>query len=398
MPMLDLSKGEISSTAAIEVAKALRGEAPRIAQELIDDISRTVPGDWRVVAGYMVLSGASKEVLFEESPLIEEVFPRLASDAPIRTIVVLVPDATTPLYARLRLIACAAVQALIGVAFEGRCRLGFAPDAPRVVASRDEVVAAAVEAIERCFRYEGESRIEGAIPLEFSSVHAPMVMWTSHHYHDRLPKDAKRAFVELRMSGAGALKMPPDGWLLSRDRALAELLSATSLRKLVSRLSTKESWLRLLFHLASAAGSGDLDPSVALYEECASPRWSLQALHERVEALVRPHLPGGADDLRRVVVSSELEERKLSIGGLFLSALTGRAFREGEILAWSTVLEEFASRAHALLNAPHFRVALKDGALSASMLQINASLALGVESILPVVTEEECVRHQQNKA
>jgi hypothetical protein len=398
MPMLDLSKGEISSTAAIEVAKALKGEAPRIAQSLIEDISLKVAGDWRVVAGYMVLSNVSRDVLFEESPLVKEVFSPQKEGAPIRTVVGLTPDATTPLYARIRLIACAAVQAMLGVAFEGRCRLGFSPEAPRIVTSLDDVVAVAVEAIERCFRCEGESRIEAAIPLEFASPEAPLVLWTSHHYHDRLSKDAKRAFVDLRLSGAGALKMPADGWLLSRDRALAELLSGASLRKVMSRVSSKEGWLRVLFHFASSTGSGDLDPAVSLYEECASPRWSLQVLSERVNALVRPHLPTSPSDLRRIVVSADLLERELSLRALFLPALTARALREGEILSWFTVLEEFASRSHAILNSPHFRVALKEGALSASMLQINASLALGVESILAVVTEEECVRHQQNKA
>lgn len=399
MPMLDLSKGEISSTAAIEVAKALRGDAHSIAQSLIGEISQKVPGDWRVVAGYMVLSGVSREVLFEESPLIEDVFPPQGSEASIRTIVVLVPDSTTPLYGRLRLIACAAVQALLGVAFEGRCSLGFAPDPVRVVTSRDEVVAAAVEAFERCFRHEGESRIEGGVPRTFSSSDESLIVWTSHHYHDRLSKELKRAFADLRHSGAGTLKMPPDGWLLSRDRALAELLSAPSLRKTVSRISSNEAWLRLLFHFASSTGSGDLDPAVALYEECASPRWSLQVLRERVDSLVRPHLPGPVEELRRAVVSSDLAERQLSLRALFLPALTGRALREGEVLAWSIVLEEFAARAHAILNAPHFRAALRAGSLSASMLQINASLALGVESILSVITEEECVRHhQQNRA
>jgi len=73
--------------------------------------------------------------------------------------VCLVPDATTPIYARLRLIACAALQALLAVTFEGRCRLGFEPDTVRVVSSRADIVEMVRQAVERCFQSEAESRV-----------------------------------------------------------------------------------------------------------------------------------------------------------------------------------------------------------------------------------------------
>jgi hypothetical protein len=394
VPMLDLTKGEVSSTAAIEVARALRGDALAIAQDLLSDIAQQVPGDWKVVAGYMILTNAPAVIIREEARTRHELFDKMEADAPLRTIVCLVPDATSPVYARLRLIACSALQAVLAVAFEGRCRLGFEPEAPQVVASHDDVVQLTARAVERCFRHEGEARLGYTAPAHGFDTDSPLVVWTSHHYHDRLGHDVKRAFVEARASGGVFLKIPSDGWLLSRERALSELLSTGSLERVVRRLSETETWLRWIFHFASSIPSGDLDPAVALYDECASPRWTLQVLHHRVTQLISPILHGGDRELVEAIVARPLTERALLLRALFLPALTARAIREGEVVAWSTVIEEFASRAHAVLNAPHFRAALKNGAIDGELMQINAGLALGIAGILPAVTEGQCVNRQ----
>jgi hypothetical protein len=387
LPMLDLTKGELSSTAAIEVARALRGDALAIAQELISDIAQRVPGDWKVVAGYMILTNAPAEILREEARTRQDLFDTGSGDRALRTIVCLVPDATSPVYARLRLIACSALQALLAVAFEGRCRLGFEPDAAQVVSSPDDVVQLASRAVERCFHHEGEARLGYAIPAELLDATSPLVVWTSHHYHDRLGHDVKRAFVDARNAGTGFLKIPSDGWLLSRERALSELLSTGSLQKIVRRLSGTEAWLRWIYHFASSIPSGDLDPSVALYDECASPRWTLQVLYQRVAQLVLPRLQGGDREMVEAIVSTPLTERALLLRSLFLPALTARAICEGEVVAWSTVVEDFAARAHGVLNAPHFRAALKNEDVQGRLVQINAGLALGIVGILPAVTE-----------
>ena len=229
VPMLDLDKGEISSTAAIEVARALRGDALRIAHEVVSDLAPQVPGTWNVVSGYMILSDTPPHILREESRLRGEIFTSGKKAHGPRTIVCLVPDATSPVYARLRLIACCASQALLAVAFEGGCRLGFEPDSPRIVSTQDEVIALVVDAVERCFRSEGEVRLACDAPQETQHREMPMTVWTSHHYHDRLSREAKRAFVESRNAGTSFLKIPAEGWLLSRDRVLSELLSSASL-------------------------------------------------------------------------------------------------------------------------------------------------------------------------
>ena len=387
LPMLDLSKGEVSSTAAIEVARTLRGDALAIAGDLVSDLERHVPGGWSVVAGYIVLSDTPNHILREEAKLREELFDAASGSIDPRTIICLVPDSTTPVYGRLRLIACSAMQALLAVAFEGGCRLGFEPEPPRLVSTQDDVIDLVQDAVSRCFQNEGESRLASGVPNEFLSREAPVVVWSAHHYHDRLSREVKQWFVETRNAGTGILKIPSDGWLLSRERALSELLSSRALEKVVRRLSGREAWLRWIHHLASSIPSGDLDPAVALYDECASPRWSLQVLHQRVCQLVSPLTIESEPHLRDCVLSLPLRERGLLLRALLLPALTARAVREGEVVAWSTVAESFAAQAHAVLNAPHYRAALQKGDLSPDVMQINAGLVLGVVGILPAVTE-----------
>jgi hypothetical protein len=279
------------------------------------------------------------------------------------------------------------LQALLAVAFEGGCRLGFEPESPRIVSTQDEVIAAVVEAVRRCFRNEREVRLSCEAPQEIHDREMPMTVWTSHHYHDRLSREAKRAFVESRNAGTSFLKIPADGWLLSRDRALSELLSSASLEKVIGRLSSRESWLRWVHHMASSIPSGDLDPAVSLYDECASPRWSLQVLSQRVAQLVTPLTPNDERELLERVVSLPARDRGLSLRALFIPTLAARAVREGEVLAWSAVVEQFAARAHATLNAPHYRATLKNGDPAGELMQINAGLVLGIVGILPTITE-----------
>ena len=334
-----------------------------------------------------MLTNTPPEILREESQLREELFQSGRSSAEPRTIICLVPDSTTPVYARLRLIACSAMQTLLNVVFEGGCRLGFEPEPPRHVSSQDEVIDLVRDAVNRCFQNEGESRLSYVAPREFANRESPVVVWSSHHYHDRLSREVKQWFVETRNAGTGFLKIPSDGWLLSRERALSELLSASALEGVVRRLTGREAWLRWIHHMSSSIPSGDLDPAVALYDEWASPRWSLQVLYQRVSQLVLPHVTEGERQLRDMVVSLPLRERELLLRALLLTPLTARAVREGEVVAWSTVAEHFAARAHTVLNAPHYRAALRNGDLSDEVMQINAGLVLGVVGILPAITE-----------
>jgi hypothetical protein len=387
LPMFDLSKGELSSTAAIEIAREMRGDARAIAGEIVRDLSPKPFGSWKIVAGYMVLSDASNAVLMEEAALSDALSSIQVTPEPTRRVLCLVPDATSPVYARLRLIACAAVQALLAVAYEGRCDLGFNPEESQIVSSAPEVVALVVQAVERCFRHESERRVECQIKHEAGANCSAMTVWTSHHYHDRLSAEVKRAFVDARLSGVSSLRIPGDGWLLSKERALSELLSAAALEKVIRRLSSEEQWIRWIHHFASSIPSGDLDPSVALYDECASPRWGVQALYQRVSQLGAQDLPGEPRALREILLKGALRERALAIRALFLPALTARAVAEGDVVSWSAVVQDFAAIGHLRLNSPHYRAALREGGIGEHVVQINAGLALGLAAILPAFTE-----------
>ena len=388
LPMFDLDKGEISSTAAIEIARALRGDAMAIAQRLIEELSPRFGGTWKVVAGYIVLSDVSSELILQEVRTGEAALLKRISERP-RSVFCLTPDSITPVYARMRLLASSALQAFLTVAIEGRCRVGFEPSPPQEVSSLGAVVTLFREAVERALASDSEVRRTAIAThlMEEQVVVAPTtIVWTSHHYHEQLPKEVKRFFSDARR----------DGWLLSRDRALSEILSPGSIERVVGRLSTQEAWTRWLFHMASATPSGDLDPSVALYDECASPRWSLQVLHDRLVALASSVMKIPRAELLDRVGDSLSEDRILALRALFLPMLTSRVIEDGEVLGWISTVEKFAARAHARLNAPHFRAELSKSPLSRDNVQIIASLVFGITSILPVVTEDVCAKQQQN--
>ncbi|MCX6114917.1 MAG: hypothetical protein NTV65_06860, partial [Proteobacteria bacterium] len=122
--MLDLSKGDLSSTAAVEIARQTRENADLIALRIIAEISKKVAGEWRSDQGYIVLAQASAAVLLPEAKSLAEIFPAYArsgasSKAELREVICLVPDLSVPVYARLRLIASTALQALLTVVYEG---------------------------------------------------------------------------------------------------------------------------------------------------------------------------------------------------------------------------------------------------------------------------------------
>jgi hypothetical protein len=151
-----------------------------------------------------------------------------------------------------------------------------------------------------------------------------------------------------------------------------------------------------MMHMASSMPSGDLDPSVALYDECASPRWSAQVLQERLEALVPEAYALSAEESIAHIGHYLAVDREMALRALFLPLLTVRAVRDGEILGWMNTVERFVSRGHALLNAPHFRASLMKPPLLPQNLQIIASLVFGIASILPVVTEDVCGSRRQS--
>ncbi len=387
MPMLELEKGEISSTAAIEVARVTREKAQEVAQKLIALLPQPAHAEWRSDLGYIVLREAPAEFLIPQVRLLAETFPRSAASPQPRDVIVLTPDATVPLYARLRLVAVAALQALLTAAYEGSCRLMISPRPAVLITSRAELLGELGAAVQALVAEGSPARPD---PLSLLATASPcrttspcrITVVAAHHYHDTLPQPTKAKLGELKLCDAISLRMPGDGWLISRDRALPEILSAASLRRVVEQLSSEDGWLRWLFHAVSSVPSGDYDPMVALFDECASPLWSVRMLHERFVDLVGA---GRISGLRPEITQLPASQRELLLRSLFLPAWCGRAVEEGEVLGWMMVVERLASQGHAFLNTPETRRAIGAGALSGPEAQILAGLGFGLSSILPVV-------------
>ena len=404
-PMLDLSKGDLSSTAAVEIARQTRENADLIALRIIAEISKKVAGEWRSDQGYIVLAQASAAVLLPEAKSLAEIFPAYArsgasSKAELSEVICLVPDLSVPVYARLRLIASTALQALLTVVYEGGCRLSFVPLAPCIVRSKIEVLEQMRLAVERCLAHEGEARLDILDVFELSSNGTndtlPAAILTAHHYHERLSERSKSYLAEQRKAGRCNLRMPSDAWLISRDRALSELLNTPSMRAVIGELRGDDGWMRWIFHAASSIPSGDFDPAVALFDECASPLWNVQVLIERFRQLCASQLSGVArNSLAGIIGIDQLlkgsRERDLALRCVFMPLWISRAIRNGGVLEWITVLEELASRGHAFLNRPQTRIALAQEIDSQGTTQIAASLAIGLSSILPVVSGGVCV-------
>jgi hypothetical protein len=184
--------------------------------------------------------------------------------------------------------------------------------------------------------------------------------------------------------------MPADGWLLSRDRALSEILAPKALGRVIDQVRQTEpqgrsGWRRLLFHLASSTPSGDFDPAVALFDECASPLWSIQALLSRFQRFsgIAPQL-SSRDELAQCIREVE-PYRKLVLSGLFFPVYTARAVLHNEIDAWCGAFERLAREGHAFINAPSTRMYLEKMRGDDTCAQIAAGLGFGLSCIVPLV-------------
>ena len=397
-PMFSIESGELSSSAAIEVARATKTNAQAIADQIIAELAGLVRGEWRNDRGFIVGWGFDPEALLSETDgSVRAALRRVAgaADGETRRIWCLIPDGTEPTYARIRLVARTAMQGLVTQLFEGRADLCLHPLRARVVCARSEVTAAFREAVSYILSHPGEQRLEGPMPSGVESGSAQRVtVWTTHHFHERLPVSLRNALSQARTSGCIRLIMPLDGWLLSRDRALLELLRTEALCKVVDCLKDDESWLRFLFHAASTVPSGDFDPAVSLFEECSSPLWSLRVLAQRYERFKAvgslPIEPSGVQS----ALKSLSRERKLSVQALLLPVYTARAITLGEVGEWCEALENICRRGHAFINSPQTRLALQQGALDEQSCEIAASLGFGLSSILPLLMEEGACRDQ----
>ncbi len=387
-PMCDLESGEFSSSVAIEIARAKKSDAHAIAHQIIAAMPPDIVGVARSDSGYIVCNSLSRDVVMAEIPA--SVKDALASQGSgSRRIHCLVPDVTEPVYARIRLIARVSLQALLAVVYEGRCVVCLEPGPPVEVASVGALVKLFSSTVQRVVCAESESRLTIS-HAPGGSVEDPTFVWTSHHYHDRLPIAERKMLGEARRQGAIALRMPEDAWLLSRDRVRLDLLERRSLERVIGKLSSDSAWLRFLFHAASSVLSGDFDPAVALFDEFASPLYSLKVLVDRYARFNQNFpLPVARDVIRASVSQIEID-RTLVLRSLCMPIYTARAIRKGELEEWIVALEDLTQRAHRFINAPKTRLSLEHGELSGGISEIVASLGFGLSSILVLGTEGAC--------
>ncbi len=392
LPMYSLDHGELSTTAAVEIAKATRQSAVAIAESLIAGLSKTSGAEWRNDNGYIVCSNVSKEELLSEVCIcVGEALSLLGSDAArsdynTRGIWCLLPDNTDPAYARIRLLARAALQVLLVVTSGNRTNFRVYPLQGREIKSAAELIDVFKVAVEWILAHEGETRREVEIPED----NPPATIWTSHHYHERLEPKSAKAIANSRVSGRTRVIMPEDGWLLSRDRALSEILGAKYLGRVVDKLSNRDLWARFLFHAASTTPSGDFDPAVALFDESSSPLWNMRVLIERYSRFSGLlSLPVTREQMAELIRGVE-SYRNLLLSALFLPVYTARVIAHNEVEAWCEAFERLSREGHAFINAPATRLSLERGLQDETIREIAAGLGFGLSCIVTLVMEGRC--------
>jgi hypothetical protein len=395
-PMYSLDSGDLSTTAAVELAKLTKQSAEVVAARLIAELADVDRIQWRSDNGYIVCSNVPIPLVMSEvqdtvRDALNVVIAGPDQHKQSLSIWCLVPDCSEPTYARLRIVARCALHALLAVTYQGPLRLCFDPLSARHVHSMQDVVTYFRQGIEWVLEHEGEVRREVLLPLDGVGYS----VWTTHHYHERISENCRSELAHLRRAGTVQLSMPADGWLRSRDRALSEILAPKALRRVIdqvraAKLNGEDKWLRLLFHLASTVPSGDFDPAVALFDECASPLWSMRELVSRFRRL-SPLVPSAHSGAELAQSIREVESyRKLVLSGLFLPVYTARAIVHNEIGAWCGTFERLAREGHSFINAPATRRCLNENGGDDDCLQIAAGLGFGLSCIVPVVTEERC--------
>lgn len=407
-PLYSLEVGELSSSAAVEIAKLTKQRAEGVAQVLVDLLAQKVPAQWRHDNGYIIASQIPMNCLLSELPDSFNLNKEAGSDTITRSIALL-SDATEPLYARIRLLSRALVQALLTALYD-RSVFVVIPELslePIEVLSKGE----AIDLFRRAtiaFLASGNSRscdlVEFLKVVSLTSRPTNGVIWTSHRRLDSLSSSDRKRLFDLRGSARAQVLAPNDGWLLSRERSLSNILSAAAIERVVNRIegAGRDGWQRFLFHCASLTPSGDFDPAVALFDEAASPLWNMRALVERYDSLIGSvrglELPLDRTRLEdalsafdgSVVVGKDL--RHLILQGLFMPLYTSRAVVRSEVQVWCEAFEGLAKRGHLFLNAPATRLALigaadKSGVKEESdrVYKIASGLGFGLSSIVGMV-------------
>lgn len=389
-PMFSLSRGVLSSSVLLRIAQQEKISTEDAARLLISSLEDRLPVQLTSARGYLICRDLPMGLLRHYSACsmnggqLSSGGLKSASDM-MPQYCCLVPDQRVPAYVRIRLVSRLIMLSYLSVSYRKPVRVLLYPLISKVVRSKLECLEVFSSAV-------GMILAEGDNPMLDHGVGADQDMFgvettlilTSHAYYELLPEKTRGRLDGARKAGATVV-MPPDGWLLSRDRSLSNLLSTESLRSYVQEIAKEGRWDMFLFHTAGTVPSGDFDPAVALFDECASPLWSLRLLIERfTRVFERWQIP--------VDVSSTLPENHRittqdadGLRGVFMGYYIASVLEYGVVDDFMEALEAFVRSGHRLINSPRIR-SLERGIEDCTEHEryLLTGLGCGLSTILPL--------------
>lgn len=397
VPHPRIGKGDFSSSVAIQLAAHTKLSAQEIAARFIPEISKQIPGEWYEDNGFLVVRGVANEWWSSEFRTRLLVQDLLGVSVGHNTVCVIPPGDELPTYAAVRLIALGAFQALAMVLAGAPCSLSLVGEAPCLVQSIDDVASSFGRALTAILNRKEPHKITDAALAMLPSEGSTFV-WVAHHTSGSSRNGKREAFAALRRQPGVAIRMPNDGWLISRERAIPEILAEPYLRETLGSLSGTDALLRGVVHAASSTPSALYDPAVAHFDELTSLWYALGELRSRLKTLV-PEIYRQLEGERLALAQRELlqgdgesDSRSDFEKLLWYSAMRvpyrlvalGTAGEVGEAVL---ACEEFCELSHRYLNGPALRRCVHKGELSAKQRKILAGISLGLSSILGKVYE-----------
>ncbi len=387
-PMFSPQKGLFSSSAPLEIAKVQRISSEQVAEVLIKYLEANLPLKFHCLRGYIVCSQMPFPLFYShalECIQLGEVSRKASKDRKKEEYCCLVPDQRVPNYVSLRLIARVMLQAVLATSYGRAVTVSLHPLVSQVMDTPSDCVALFSRVVLSLFEDDGQTCSSRRPFLAHGlQTDATKVVVTSHGYYQLLSAVEREEVNRARKSGA-CINMPPDGWLISRDRALSSLLERESLSMTIEAVSKAQKWKEFLFHMAGSVPSGDLDPFVALFDEFASPVWSLHLLQERFYRYAKSiELP---DDLPERVSSNQWVSVRESLGavGFLMSNYVSASIEKGKSDEFVTLLEDFIDWGHKLINTPRMRAIKRaDQDFTPDDWYLVAGLQQGLSSILPL--------------
>ena len=380
-PMFRLERGILSTSAPLEIARAYKLSTEVVSKALANELESLLGVRFESARGYLMCSQMSFGLFYPETVVMPD--DANAVDE-INEYSCVIPDARVPEYVRLRLIARLILQGLVATSFGRRVRLSLHPYVSSITETPADCVKLFAEVILLQRKDSSPMRARGDFLATGLFGETTKLIVTSHQYYQLLSSDNREEFNRARIAGVNCF-IPHDGWLISRDRALSSLLDSKFLGQTLQDIAQAKKWKEFLFHLAGAVPSGDFDPNVALFDECASPLWSLRLLLDRFDRFgdvssIPPKMAAQIPESRRI---DTLEPG--NVAGFLMPRYVAMTVNSYSLSDFVTIFEDFIDWGHRLINTPRMRL-IKDAQkdLSAEEWYLVAGLQQGLSSILPL--------------